>query len=166
MRYSAKYKERVLDKLSSGLSLREVSESTGIAKSTLWTWSRAAKMAGMSSRGDKKRRARKRRRSRFSGKDKLRLLSESQGLTEEELGEFLRREGLHAGDLERFREEALKALDNSGPTKEERRIQRLERELQRKEKALAEAAALLVLQKKLHALEEELEGDDSDESYE
>lgn len=35
---------------------------------------------------------------------------------------------------------------------DQKRIRELERELQRKEKALAEAAALLILQKKLNAL--------------
>jgi transposase len=46
-----------------------------------------------------------------------------------------------------------------------KRIRTLERELARKEKALAEAAALLVLKKKLQALEED-EGDGTDEEHE
>jgi hypothetical protein len=53
------------------------------------------------------------------------------------------------------------------PTPEQRRIKKLEKELKRKEKALAEAAALLVLRKKAEALfPSEEEGDDTDESSE
>jgi len=46
-----------------------------------------------------------------------------------------------------------------------KRIRKLERELARKEKALAEAAALLVLKKKLEHLQED-EDDDTDEGSE
>ena len=42
-----------------------------------------------------------------------------------------------------------------------KRIRQLERELARKEKALAEAAALLVLKKKVEVLYGEDEGDDT-----
>ena len=45
-----------------------------------------------------------------------------------------------------------KARPSSKPTAEARRIRELERELARKEKALAEAAALLILKKKAQAL--------------
>lgn len=51
-----------------------------------------------------------------------------------------------------------------GPSAQELELRKVKRELRRKEKALAEAAALLVLQKKFQALMEE-EGDDTDDSY-
>ena len=48
------------------------------------------------------------------------------------------------------------ALEGLGPARskrsEQRRVQELEKELRRKDKALAEAAALLVLQKKVRAI--------------
>jgi hypothetical protein len=71
---------------------------------------------------------------------------------------FLRKEGVHTAELEDWRAKAtaagisaLKDLKRkkSEQTPEARRIRELESELRRKEKALAEAAALLVLQKKL-----------------
>ena len=78
----------------------------------------------------------------------------------------MRQEGLHESDLTAMRRAALEGLapprKQSGPTNEEKRIQQLERELRRKEKALAEAAALLVLQEKFRALMEE-EGNDTDD---
>jgi len=92
----------------------------------------------------------------------------------DELGALLRREGLHEADLERFREEVLEAAAKGmeagrrrGPSREQKRVRQLEKELRRKEKALAEAAALLVLRKKAEAffLSEE-EGDDTNDENE
>ncbi len=48
-------------------------------------------------------------------------------------------------------------IDRAKMTKQAKQIKQLEAELHRKEKALAEAAALLVLQKKVRAIWEETE---------
>jgi hypothetical protein len=89
------------------------------------------------------------------------------------LGELLRREGLHEADIERFREEVLEAAAKGfeasrrkrGLSDEEKEIRALRKELNRKEKALAEAAALLVLRGKVQAfLAGEEEGDMDEKS--
>jgi len=89
-------------------------------------------------------------------------------LTEEQLGGFLRQRGLYRATLDEWRESMLRgaraeldgraaktAKTKTAKTKtktdraaDAKRIRQLERELTRKEKTLAEAAALLVLQKK------------------
>ena len=87
--------------------------------------------------------------------EKLRLVLEASGLSDEQLGAFLRREGIHEEHLRQWREAALGGLSGGGKTVDERsreRIRALEKELRRKDKALAEAGALLVLQKKVRAL--------------
>jgi hypothetical protein len=88
--------------------------------------------------------------------EKLALVLEASRLGDEELGEFLRRNGLHEADLSRWRGEALSGLGNRRQANprgtEVKRIRELEKELRRKDKALAEAAALLVLQKKVQAI--------------
>lgn len=91
--------------------------------------------------------------------EKFRLLGEAHGLTGDLLGAFLRREGLHEVDLETWRAAALKALTpepksvgKRPKTSDQKRIAQLERDLLRKDRALAEAAALLVLSKKVQAL--------------
>ena len=88
--------------------------------------------------------------------DKLRIVIEAARLVGDELGALLRREGIHEATLEEWRTTALEALTpglkqphRTGPAK---RINELERQLHRKDKALAEAAALLLLQKKVQAL--------------
>jgi transposase len=92
------------------------------------------------------------------------VLAASQ-LDENELGEFLRRQGLHREQLEEWAnalEEAL-AQPRSGRrgSGDAKRIKELEREVARKDKALAETAALLVLKKKMAVLWGE-EDDDTD----
>lgn len=85
--------------------------------------------------------------------ERLRAVIEAAGLADAELGEFLRRSGLHEATLAEWRATAVEALGVHKPSaKEAKRVRELERELRRKDRALAEAAALLVLQKKARAI--------------
>lgn len=79
---------------------------------------------------------------------------EASSLTDEELGAFLRERGLHEVHLKDRRETVLDSLRQHPQAKkgEKNRIRNLERELRRKDKALAETAALLVLQKNVKAI--------------
>ncbi len=95
----------------------------------------------------------------WTSEQKLEVVLESQGLAEDQLGGFLRQRGLHEATLGDWRETVLRGAkaelggrSDKQPTLESKRIRELERELARKDKALAEAAALLVLQKKFRAL--------------
>lgn len=95
--------------------------------------------------------------------EKLRLVLEASALDDQQLGKFLRREGVHEAELTGWRRMATDALTSGqGGTArgQSRRVRDLERELRRKEKALAEVAALLVLQKKVH----KLWGDEDDDT--
>ena len=92
----------------------------------------------------------------WTAEEKLEVLIEAASLPAEELGAFLRRKGLHEAHLKEWRQTVLCGLQKrptrtKKTTAEARRIKELERELHRKEKALAEAAALLVLKKKAQA---------------
>ena len=102
----------------------------------------------------------KKRPRNWPAMDKLQAVVAYDGLEESEQGQYLRSHGLYSVDIERWREEMLEAL-NRKPKKrdpKERRIRELESELRRKEKALAETAALLVLKKKA----QEIWGDPED----
>ena len=82
---------------------------------------------------------------------------EASALPDSELGAFLRRHGLHETQIEEWRRAALAALQSPGKNKprkspEGKRVVELERELYRKDKALAEVTALLALKKKLAIL--------------
>ena len=101
------------------------------------------------------------RESEWSPKEKLELLTEAMACSEGDLGALLRRRGVHEARYQQWRQAALAGLTGAEETakvsrkerrEQERRVQRLERELHRKDKALAETAALLVLQKKLPSI--------------
>ncbi len=94
--------------------------------------------------------------------DRLRVVAEAASLSADALGAFLRREGLHEETLAEWRAAALGGLAPQKATRaEEKRIRQLERDLAKKEKALAEAAALLFLEKKVAKM---WAGEDDDSS--
>ena len=100
-------------------------------------------------------RSRSRRPEDWSAEERLRAVTEAGRLAGEELGQFLRREGLHEETLEEWREAALDALQPSRPRgrgSDKKRLAKLEKELARKDKALAAANAVVDLQKKVHAI--------------
>jgi transposase-like protein len=98
----------------------------------------------------------------WSAEEKLAAVLEAASLSEDELGVFLRSRGLHDAQLQQWRDQMLIGLEPK-PFKraETKRIQELEKELRRKDKALAETAALLVLKKKAQAIWGD-EDDDTD----
>lgn len=143
-------------------SARSVAKETGVSEAQLCRWRKKA-VSGVAMASDE--RTEKTEGRKLTPEEKLRLLGKAEGLEGEALGAFLRREGLHEAQLQAWRAAAAEALSAeaapSGMTKAEerravaegkKRIKELERELRRKEKALAEAAALLVLKKKLQSL--------------
>jgi hypothetical protein len=94
--------------------------------------------------------------------EKVRVLSEASRLSGAHLTAMLQREGLLLAELEQWR---LALDEDKASIATTKRIRKLERELARKEKALAEAAALLILKKKVDHLWED-EDDDTDEESE
>ncbi len=96
----------------------------------------------------------------WSPEEKLAAVLEAISLSEEDLGAYLRSRGLHEAHLQQWHDQMLCGLEPlPGKRAEQRRIKSLEKELQRKEKALAEAAALLVLKKKAQELWEDEDDD-------
>ncbi len=172
MEYSETFRSEMVAKLigPQAVSANALSKRCGVRQPTLSRWLREARLTGVS-KGSKRAAATPGRRpaKRWTAEEKLRVVTSSSSLEGSALGELLRREGLHEADLRGFREEALAglapAVRPSGPSAEARQIAELQRELRRKERALAEAAALLVLSKKAEALWGG-EGDDMDEKNE
>lgn len=145
------------------MSARALEAEVGVTQPTLSRWLREASIVeGVVKAGRPERRVKNV--SEWTAEDKLRAVVEAGALGEAELGAWLRRQGLQEEDLARFRAEALAGLAaprrGKATTAEQKRIKELERELKRKEAALAEAAAILVLRKKAAALWGE-EGEDT-----
>jgi hypothetical protein len=76
----------------------------------------------------------------------------------EEQGAYLRREGVHSDHIEMWREKMQKSLEPEAHDKRSERgellyqILDLQKELSRKDKALAEAAAIIILKKKVDSI--------------
>ena len=91
----------------------------------------------------------------WTPEEKFKAVMAFDSLPVEEQGAFLRREGVHADHIEMWREKMQKSLAPESLDKRSERgeliykIQALEKDLQRKEKALAEAAAIIILKKKV-----------------
>jgi len=94
----------------------------------------------------------------WPAQEKLHAVIEAESLSTEDLGAFLRRKGLHEAHLQEWRAIILAGLrgpsgrPSAKASADGRRIRELEKELDRKDKALAETAALRVLKKKAHAI--------------
>jgi len=143
------------------ISAVALAREVGIGQPTLSRWLRDAREAGRTSNAtDRSDVANKKRstKKQWTVDEKLRVLVESSKLKDDELGEYLRREGMHEATLAQWREDATTGLTaaskraSSKNSPEAKRIAALERELLRKERALAECAALLTLQKKVREI--------------
>jgi transposase-like protein len=153
--YSDEQKAKLIERMLAphNVPVPQLSKETGIPKDTLYGWRRQARRArGLvptpSGGGE-----------RWSGEEKFAMVVETATLNEAQRGEYCRKRGLYPEQLQAWRricEQANAGKVASRPIGEaqadRRRIQALERELWRKEKALAEAAALLVLRKKAQAI--------------
>jgi len=170
MIYSQGLKARLVRRMAGPerISAVALAREVGIGQPTLSRWLREARSAGRSSGATSERDMTKKKSStkkQPTAEDKLRILVESSRLADNELGEYLRREGVHGATLEQWREDATKGLaatsrrSTSTSSPDTKRIAALERELHRKDKALAELAALITLQKKVRAI---WGGEDSD----
>ena len=152
-------KEAILAKLSGPdrKPVAVVAAEEGVSTATLYNWRKQARREGRllpdhdnSPEG-------------WSAQDKFNAVLETAALSEAERSEYCRRHGLYPEQIRRWREtcaqannyEASRSRELQRQQREERRrVRRLEGELRRKDQALAEAAALLVLQKKVEAIRE------------
>lgn len=148
--YSKEFREAILTKLMNrgDRSRIEICEEAGVNNSTVANWIQdRAKIAGMSKKVLKN----------WSPEEKLKAINVTHSMSEEELGVYLRKEGLHSHNLDEWRAEILEIFTKkrkNASQKDERdiKIKSLEREVLRKDKALAEASALLILQKKVNLI--------------
>jgi transposase-like protein len=145
-----------------------VSGEEGISQPTLSRWLREAGTVKRAMSHDDAREAPAptKRPQDWTAEEKWALVTEAATVPEAELGALLRRKGVHEAQLVEWRAAALAGLqrpsrgERKAAHREKQQIRELERELRRKDKALAEAAALLVLKKKV----QEIWGDEDDDT--
>lgn len=160
MRYSLAFKESQVKKVlsPSDRSIKEVSVEAGISEQTLRNWINKAKEGTLKNGNTVSGTGR-------SPREKLNLVIESKVIPEEKKGHWLREKGLHSEHVTQYEQELRDMVENNNH-KDKQKIKALEKqnkdlqkELRKKEKALAEMAALYTLKKKA----EDLWGEDEDD---
>lgn len=163
--YSSERKDSILKKLlpPQSMSVAEVARQESISVKTLYHWRDQAKKLGLPVPGKTSST------EDWSAETKLAVIVETAALSESELSQYCREKGLYPEQLKRWREDCLAGFQTSKAQDKEARkqaridkteIKSLKKDLRIKEKALAEAAALLILRKKLKAFW----GEDDEES--
>jgi transposase len=162
--YTEGFKESMVKKMTipGGIGLSALSKESGVSPATLFRWK------GTYGRVEKVSKPNANRRPQdWSAEEKLKAVGETAKLGEEELGIYLRREGLHSSHLEQWRTDFVEGVkgNRKNPkrfvSEEKKKIKELEREIRRKDKALAEVTALLILKKKAALIWGEVEEDES-----
>lgn len=154
--YSVAFKQKMVQRLigRNAVSALELSRETGVRQQSLSRWLRDARSLPFMASKDPVARE-------WTVEQKARVLTEASSLSGDQLAAYLQREDVKLADFERWRV----ALEEDGrtATATTKRIRLLERELARKEKALAEAAALLVLKKTMDNLHDDVDTDEESE---
>jgi transposase-like protein len=149
MKYSKRIKSSVMKKIlpPENKSVPEVAKEMGISEQTIYNWKKMAGNGSLTLDAEASPVS-------LGRIEKLSLLLEGKGKSEDTIGSWLREKGLHSEHLTLWEQELQDILkdkdteyreENARLKKEKRE---LEKELRRKEKALAEMAALLTLKKK------------------
>jgi len=156
-RYSVERKDAVLSRLlpPHNQSVPEVAKSEGISSATLYNWLRQAREQGVPVPGSRSHNA-----DQWSAEAKFAVVVETLSMNEAEKAAYCREKGLYLEQIERWRQACVGGVGGQSSDSESLRqarnaIKRLKRKVDRKDKALAESAALLVLSKKFQALWED-----------
>lgn len=145
--YTKELKDSVISKIlmRGSKTKTEICNEAGVSLSTASKWLHSGDIvSGMKKNNYSKK---------WTSEQKLISLIETGSLSEPELGVYLRKEGLYSNQLTEWKSEILASMSATKASKlvkDERdiKIKNLEREIMRKDKALAEASALLILKKK------------------
>ena len=157
MNYSPEYKEAILRRMlpPNNESISKIAKEEGLSEQTLRNWRDKARKEGFATPGTDAQP------DDWTTQDKFLIVVETASLNETELAEYARKKGVYIEQIKAWKDACMNA--NGGIAREAARLNRelkesqkerkkLEREIQRKDKALAEAAALLVLSKKANAI--------------
>jgi len=155
--FSVAFKQKMVERLTgkNAMSAHQLARESGIRQQSLSRWLEEARSLPAVAFNTPRARV-------WTVEQKARVLADASRLNGEDLTSYLEGEGIKLADFERWRI-ALEE-DGGGSAATLKRIRQLERELARKEKALAEAAVLLVLKKTIGNYYKEEDGDTDEPS--
>ena len=157
MNYSTALKQSIMAKMlpPSHQSVSQIQQETGVPEGTLKKWRTEIRKKGFAAPAGEQQS------ERWSTQDKYLIVVETATLSEIELAGYCRKKGLYVEQVKSWKNNCMQA--NGGVAQElalsqkrekikDKELQQVRKELQRKESALAEAAALLILRKKAAAI--------------
>jgi len=153
-RYPDFVKKSICKQILEGSSIAYLAKINNIPYSTISTWK-----SKLLSRGDNMKQ------KKFSPEEKLEMLFATSSMSEAEISEFCRNRGIYPHMLKTWKKECLKGIASNRRSFDKEKkalvaeVKSLKKEIRRKDKALAEATALLILKKKV----QELWGETEDE---
>ena len=164
-KYTEEYKAGIVRRMMPPVSemVIELSRETGVTTNTLYTWRKQKRTKGVVMPGKRKKT------ESWSSEEKFEVVVQTYTMNEAEISEYCRKSGLYPEQIASWRQACKKANARAGEVEksqgiavrqEKKKVKELSRELRRKEKALAEAAALLILKKKAEALWGDHEGEE------
>jgi transposase-like protein len=160
MHYSEELRMKVVERALGGSGTQDsLAEEFGVSRSSIQNWMRKHRASGATALNRKDKRPQS-----WTKEERLEVLLGAHGLCEGELGAWCRERGIHTHHLAQWRRELVEGTGGKGAAAGEMRALRqevsaLKKELRRKDKALAETAALLVLKKKAASIWGEVEDD-------
>ena len=149
-RHSSEFKESIVQKITmpGGPTIMQLAEKTGIHHTSIRNWIKI--YASNSSMKKSKE---------WTPEEKLNAIIKASTLDPDKLGEFLRTNGLYLVEIEQWRQDMISAQRPVGRPKLDPELvelradkKELEKDLKRKDKALAEMAARIILIKKSQLL--------------
>ena len=144
-RIPSERKEAILKKFISTKpnNIKKFAKEEGIATSTLYAWlnEKPHLMTAMTNNAKPKQ---------FSAKTKLAFVAQSYSMTEYELSQFCRENGLYVEQIEQWREECLSGFSQSGEQKKTRK-KTAEKRVATKGKSLSRSSHFVGAEKKLRA---------------
>ncbi|MBW1758944.1 MAG: helix-turn-helix domain-containing protein [Deltaproteobacteria bacterium] len=155
MGYPIEMKEAVIKKvLMGGKPYHEIAREAGIGRSTLTYWLKHYKKDGNMNLTPKEKRPQD-----WTAEERINALMATGAMSEEDRVSWCRKKGVFAHHLEQWKKDAISLLTPNrahSKSKDAIRLKKenaaLKKELNRKDKALAETAALLVLKKKADSI--------------
>ncbi|GLR62769.1 transposase [Marinospirillum insulare] len=151
--YSTDFREQMIRKMMppNSQSVAQIARDTGLPYATLYTWKKQYQSRGFVVP------AKNTNATQWDAKTKLAAIIQTAAMNEAERSEYCRQNGLYVEQLNEWKED-FESSGVSSPTDkralaaERKKSRKLEKELLRKDRALAETAALLTLSKKAQAI--------------
>ncbi len=151
MGYSIQLKEAVLKKVLQGNKPHyEIAKDLGVGRSTIGKWLREHKQ-----NGNIKLKSKEKRPKDWTAEERISAIIKTGCMNDEDRTAWCRKNGIFTHNLDQWKKDAISAVipkPNKGQLEEHKTLKKeisaLKKDLSRKDKALAETAALLILKKK------------------